>query len=93
MSSPPPPSCPAGAAWCSTEYSTPCLRGSTTRGAAVGVAASSSHTSLVSELAMVMTTYRSLRVKPTPTLNRWSFSSITITSSATGVPTRWRHTR
>ena len=34
-----------------------------------------------------------LRVSSTPTLTRWSLSSITITSSAVGVPTRCRHTR
>ncbi len=86
-------SLPSSRAWCSTEYSTPGRRGATTVSSPSGAAASSSHTSLVTLLALATSRNRSLRVRPTPTQNFSSASSKITTSSVCGEPTVWRHTR
>jgi hypothetical protein len=57
----------AGPMWCSTWYSTPSRRGVTRRNGSAGRSASTNHTSVVSFDAVVITTYRPLRVRSTDT--------------------------
>ena len=77
----------------STSYSTPNRRGATTENSPAGLAASSSHTSLVSFEAVPITSHLSSRDVPTPSQNFSSLSSNTTTSSDVGVPMTCRHTR
>ena len=74
--------------WCSTWYSWPCVRGSTTRGTAAGSSASTSRTSVVIFDADVTSRTRPVRARPTDTKNRSSSSWNTSASSSAGVPTR-----
>ena len=75
---------------CSTAYSTPWRRGSTTRAGASGSSAGMTHASLVVLDWSVATTKARSLVQPTETVNRPSASSMTSTSSPGSVPSRWR---
>ena len=71
-------------------YSTSGWRPRTSRGVAVGSPPGTSHISLEVRDDVPITIHARLRVAPTPSEKRSSGSVCTSSSSATGVPNRWR---